>query len=45
MATFFVGGAIGTAVGGWAHAQGGWALASGLGCALPVAALMYFVTE
>jgi len=45
MATFFAGGAIGSALGGWAFAHGGWALASWLGFALPVAALLYFMTE
>lgn len=28
MTTFFIGGAIGSALGGWAYAQGGWGLAS-----------------
>jgi predicted MFS family arabinose efflux permease len=45
MATFFVGGAIGSAVGAWAFAQGGWALTSWIGFALPIAALLYFTTE
>jgi predicted MFS family arabinose efflux permease len=45
MATFFAGGAIGSALGGWAFAHGGWAWASWLGFALPVAALLYFMTE
>lgn len=45
MATFFVGGAIGSAVGGWAHAQGGWPLASWIGFAFPIVALAYFATE
>lgn len=45
MATFFMGGAIGSAVGGWAYAVGGWQAASWLGFALPVAALLYFLTE
>jgi predicted MFS family arabinose efflux permease len=45
MATFFVGGAIGSAVGGWAFAQGGWMWASSVGLAMPVVALLYFVTE
>eukprot|EP00913_Durusdinium_trenchii_P027017 g25352.t1 len=34
MATFFVGGALGSAVGAWAFAEGGWLLASGFGVAL-----------
>lgn len=45
MATFFAGGAICSAVGGWAYAHGGWILASWIGLALPVAALLYFATE
>ncbi|QWA11424.1 MFS transporter [Sodalis ligni] len=45
MATFFVGGAIGSALGGWAYAQGGWGLASLLGTALPAIALCYFASE
>lgn len=45
MATFFAGGAIGSAVGGWAYAKGGWTLASWIGFALPVAALFYSVSE
>ncbi|AJY44621.1 MFS transporter [Martelella endophytica] len=45
MATFFAGGAIGSAIGGVAYAQGGWALASWLGFALPILALLAFSTE
>lgn len=45
MATFFVGGAIGSAVGGWAYAQGGWTLTSWIGFALPIAALVYAASE
>ncbi|WP_035061073.1 MFS transporter [Andreprevotia chitinilytica] len=45
MATFFAGGAVGSAFGGWAFAQGGWALTSWVGFALPVAALLYYATE
>ena len=45
MATFFAGGAIGSAVGAWAFAEGGWLLASSIGIALPLAALAYFATE
>ena len=45
MATFFMAGAIGSGVGAWAYARGGWALASGIGCALPVMALIYYATE
>ncbi|MDQ0132442.1 putative MFS family arabinose efflux permease [Neorhizobium galegae] len=45
MATFFSGGAIGSAVGAWAFAEGGWLLASSIGLALPVIAFLYFLTE
>lgn len=45
MATFFAGGAIGSAAGGWAYAHGGWMWTSMLGLALPAAALAYFLTE
>jgi predicted MFS family arabinose efflux permease len=45
MATFFVGGAIGSALGGWAYAQGGWSLSSLVGLILPVLALLYSATE
>jgi predicted MFS family arabinose efflux permease len=45
MATFFAGGAIGSAVGGWAFAHGGWTLASWIGFALPIAALLFQQTE
>jgi predicted MFS family arabinose efflux permease len=45
MATFFMGGALGSALGGWAYAYGGWTLASWIGFAFPVAALLYFSTE
>lgn len=45
MATFFMGGAVGSAVGAWAFAEGGWLLASMLGLALPVLAFLYFLTE
>jgi predicted MFS family arabinose efflux permease len=44
MATFFVGGALGSAVGAWAFAEGGWLFASTIGIALPVVALAYFMT-
>ena len=45
MATFFAGGAIGSAIGGYAYAQGGWVMASWLGFALPILALIAFSTE
>jgi predicted MFS family arabinose efflux permease len=45
MATFFAGGAVGSAVGAWAYARGGWDLASSIGAVLPLLALGYFATE
>ena len=45
MSTFFIGGALGSAIGGWAFARGGWSLASWIGFSLPIAALLYFGTE
>ncbi len=45
MATFFAGGALGSALGGWAYATGGWSMASWIGVAFPVIALLAFLTE
>jgi predicted MFS family arabinose efflux permease len=45
MATFFTAGAFGSALGGWAFAHGGWPLASWIGFALPVLALLCLATE
>lgn len=45
MTTWYIGGAIGSAVGGWSYAQGGWLLASCIGLALPIAGLLYYATE
>jgi predicted MFS family arabinose efflux permease len=45
MSIFFIGGAVGSALGGWAYAQGGWPLASWIGVAFPLIALAYFATE
>jgi predicted MFS family arabinose efflux permease len=45
MAIFFAGGALGSALGGWAYAQGGWMLASFAGICFPVLAFLYFLTE
>ncbi|MDR3496533.1 MAG: MFS transporter [Ancalomicrobiaceae bacterium] len=45
IAIFFLGGAVGSAIGGWAYADGGWPLASMIGAAMPLAALIYFATE
>jgi predicted MFS family arabinose efflux permease len=45
MATFFAGGAVGSALGAWAYDRGGWELASWIGMALPLTALLAFATE
>ncbi|MHC5548104.1 MFS transporter [Bacillus subtilis] len=45
MAIFFLGGAIGSSIGGWAYASGGWSTALWIGIAFPVIALLYFITE
>lgn len=45
IATFFAGGAFGSAIGGWAYAQGGWGLASLIGGVLPVPALAWLLGE
>ncbi len=45
MATFFGGGAIGSALGGWSYAEGGWPLTMAAGLLLPVVAVAYFLTE
>ncbi|WP_413736227.1 MFS transporter [Sodalis sp. RH21] len=45
MATFFAGGALGSALGGWAYARDGWLLASAIGGLFPVMALIYLSTE
>jgi predicted MFS family arabinose efflux permease len=45
MATFFAGGAAGSALGGWAFAQGGWSLSSWVGLGLPVLALGCFLVK
>lgn len=45
MALFFIGGAIGSALGGWGYAYGGWMFASILGLSMPILALLYYFTE
>ena len=45
MATFFLAGALGSAVGGWAFAHGGWLWTSLIGGALPCVALLYYGSE
>ncbi|HFR4168189.1 MFS transporter [Bacillus cereus] len=45
MAIFFLGGAVGSFIGGWAYALGGWNLTLWIGIAFPTIALLYFATE
>jgi predicted MFS family arabinose efflux permease len=45
IATFFLFGALGSAVGAWAYADGGWRLASAIGLAFPFVALAAFAFE
>jgi predicted MFS family arabinose efflux permease len=45
MATFFVGGALGSALSAWSYERWGWGATAALGMALPAAALAYFATE
>jgi len=45
IATFFVAGAVCSAVGAWAYVHGGWLLASAIGFTLPVVSLVYSLTE
>ena len=44
-ATTFCGGAVGSAVGGWAYAHGAWPWAATLGIAFPSAAISYFALK
>jgi predicted MFS family arabinose efflux permease len=45
MAIFFGGGAIGSALGGFAYASGGWFTSSIIGFILPILAFIYYITE
>ncbi len=45
IASFFLAGAVGSALGGWAFASGGWALAALIGGAFPLVALLTYVPE
>lgn len=45
MATFFAGGALGSAVGGWAFATGGWTMTAWIGFCFPALAFLLFLTE
>ncbi|WP_252190342.1 MULTISPECIES: hypothetical protein [unclassified Rhodococcus (in: high G+C Gram-positive bacteria)] len=45
MAIFFVGGGVGSALGGFVYAHHGWTVTALTGAAVPVLALGYFLTE
>ncbi|AJY73558.1 MFS transporter [Paenibacillus beijingensis] len=45
MSIFFIGGAIGSSLGGWSYAHGGWSFTSLIGVVMPLLALLYFITE
>ena len=45
MATFFVGGAMGSAVSAWSYTHGGWLWTSVIGASFALAAMAYFATE
>ncbi|WP_079217308.1 MFS transporter [Herbaspirillum robiniae] len=45
MATFFAGGALGSALGGWMYAQAGWSGVTWVGFAFPFVALLYYLSE
>ncbi|MBT9383555.1 MFS transporter [Pseudooceanicola sp. CBS1P-1] len=45
MATFFLGGALGSALGVWAYAAGGWHMAALLGLAAPTLAFLFALSE
>ncbi len=45
IATIFIGGGFGSAMGAWSYARGGWPLASWIGLVLPVLAGLLFLTE
>ncbi|REE78642.1 putative MFS family arabinose efflux permease [Paenibacillus taihuensis] len=45
MAIFFAGGAIGSALGGWAYAAAGWNTTLWIAIAMPALALIYYGTE
>ncbi|RED59333.1 MFS transporter [Cohnella lupini] len=45
MAIFFIGGAVGSFLGGLSYAHGGWVLSAWLGVLFPFLAFLYFITE
>ncbi|MFC4302690.1 MFS transporter [Cohnella boryungensis] len=42
---FFIGGAVGSALGAWSYAYGGWAVTALVGVFMPLVALLAFFTE
>lgn len=45
MAIFFIGGAVGSALGGWSYAYGGWSFTALIGVVMPLVAFVYFFAE
>ncbi|MCC3380658.1 MFS transporter [Paenibacillus farraposensis] len=45
MSIFFIGGAVGSSLGGWAYAYIGWGFTALIGTVLPLLSLLYFFTE
>ncbi|HEY4073742.1 MAG TPA: MFS transporter [Herbaspirillum sp.] len=45
MTIFFIGGAIGSALGAWSYARGGWSFTAWVGFAMPVVILPFYATE
>lgn len=45
MSIFFIGGAVGSSLGGWTYAYSGWGFTALIGTVLPLLSLLYFFTE
>ncbi|SDC11972.1 Predicted arabinose efflux permease, MFS family [Paenibacillus sp. UNCCL117] len=45
MSIFFIGGAIGSSLGGWSYDQGGWSFTALVGAVMPLLAFIFFLTE
>ena len=45
IASFFLAGAAGAALGAWAFATGGWLFTTAIGITMPLLAILYFMTE
>jgi predicted MFS family arabinose efflux permease len=45
MTIFFMGGAVGSALAGYAYAQGGWSYVTDIGLIAMIVAFIYFLTE